>query len=124
MTRLGAALVLPGAAAAVLALHACQGVVGHEFGGYLYDPAADCLEVSGFIDELSGPPPAPCLNLTCWESPAGVAVVTDTQCDAPPDYQNRTHDGSQPCVKALAAYGRPGHGLCPDAGAGGAGGGF
>jgi hypothetical protein len=114
--------------AVVFALTGCQGRVAHVFGGYAYNAEAvdgGCLEVSGAIDVIDGPPqPDPCNVVHCWVSPAGDVYVTDTACDAPADYTDHTHDPSGPCVKALAAYDPDGGVKCPaDAGSAGAEGG-
>ncbi len=110
----GAPLVLAGA-------H-CTDQVVHVFGGYAYDPAQDCLEAPGALDVLEGPAPAPCPTVRCWLAPDGTAVVTDEACDAPPDYEDETSASSGLCPKALAAYGRAGHGQCPASPDGGTGG--
>ena len=103
----------------------CDGRVAHVFGGYAYDPTQDCLDLSGAIDVIDGPAsPTPCNTLRCWVSSEGEAYVTNQACDAPPDYQDQTQSSSGPCVKALVAYGRDGHGLCPAPTDGGAGGGL
>ncbi len=117
-------------AATALAVFSCQGYLAHEFGGYAYDPTANCLETSGAIDVIAGADPGQCPQLKCWLSPCGTVYVTDEQCDAPPDYVDDTRATSGLCVKALALYAMPGHMLCPmpDAGTGGVpsglGGGF
>ncbi len=101
------ALAAAGVAALLVALvaaHACSNNVDHVFGGYAYDPVNDCLYTSGAVDVVAGPDPGPCSMLRCWMSPGGLVYVTDEACDAPPDYQDETKDGSGPCVKALAAY--------------------
>jgi hypothetical protein len=103
-----------------LSLPACERTVVHIFGGYGYDDVNDCLDAAGAVDVIDGPDPGMCATLRCWIRPDGVAVVTDRACDAPSDYVDHTKDTSGVCVKALAAYGRPGHGMCPipaDAGA-------
>jgi hypothetical protein len=51
--------------------------------------------------------------LRCWQAPCGTIIVTDEACDAPPDYQDLTHAASGPCVKAILAYYRTGHAMCP-----------
>lgn len=95
-------------------LPACQARAAHLLEAYAYEPAQDCLDAPGLVDVVDGPPPAtPCPILRCWLGPAGIAFVTDQACDAPPDYQDQTRTGSGPCVKALAAYGKSGHQLCP-----------
>jgi hypothetical protein len=111
------------ALAALVAAAGCQGRLAHPFGGYAYDPVQDCLYASGVIDVVAGADPGMCPMLRCWQAPDGSIYVTDEACDAPPDYQDLTHATSGPCVKALAAYASPGHGLCPmpDGGAGGSG---
>jgi hypothetical protein len=100
----------------------CQDRLVHVFGGYAYDPAQDCLVLTDAVDVVAGPAPAaPCPVVRCWLGPDGVAYVTDTACDAPPDYQDETKISTGACVKALAAYQKKGHQLCPaavDAGAG------
>jgi hypothetical protein len=114
------AVLLIGLTASALA-SGCQRFVEHPFGGYAYDPVNDCLETSGVIDVVAGPDPGQCPMLRCWQSPCGTIYVTDEACDAPPDYQDLTHATAGLCVKALAAYGRMGHGMCPadlDAGLG------
>ena len=117
-----ALLALGAAATAALAVAAaCSDRIDHVFGGYAYDSAGNCLYASGAVDVVAGADPGNCPMLKCWEAPCGTVYVTDQQCDAPPSYQDLTHSTSGPCVKALAAYARTGHGMCaalPDGGLG------
>ncbi len=101
----------------------CSGRVAHAFGGYAYDTVNDCLSTSGAIDVIAGADPGTYPLVRCWQAPDGSTYVTDQACDAPPDYQDDTNAASGPCVKALAAYARPGHGLCAGAADAGADGG-
>ncbi len=123
MRRLVALGVALPAAWALLGPGGCTSVVDHVFGGYAYDPANDCLQTSGAIDVIAGADPGMCPRLRCWQAPDGNVYVTDEACDAPVDYVDHTKDGSEPCVKALAAYARPGHGLCAGSDGGAEGGG-
>lgn len=101
------------------ALAACVGRVAHVFGGYAYDEAGDCLLTPGVVDVIDGPAGTPCKKVRCWVAPDGTVYVTDTACDAPPDYQDQTQASSGLCVKALEAYEAEGHGRCPTAPDGG-----
>ncbi len=101
------------AAVCLLSGSGCDGGLVHAFGGYAYDPDADCLKASGVIDVISGPDPGLCKKVRCWVSRDGFAYVTDTACDAPLDFVEETEATSGVCVKALAAYARDGHGRCP-----------
>jgi len=116
------ARALPLLALSALPALACQDQLAHIFGGYAYDEAQDCLVLTGAVDVIAGPAPAsPCPVLRCWLGTDGVAYVTNEACDAPPGYQDQTKTGAGPCVKALAAYAKKGHQLCPapaDAGTG------
>jgi hypothetical protein len=107
----------------VLAHAGCQARVAHVFGGYAYNEGQTCLYASGAIDVIAGADPGTCAMVLCWHAPDGSIYVTDQACDAPPDYQDQTNDTSSLCVKALAIYNSPGHGVCPtpDGGAGGSG---
>jgi hypothetical protein len=111
---------LAAACGLALACTGCQARVDHVFGGYAYDQGQECLYASGAIDVIAGADPGMCPLLRCWQASDGSIYVTDQACDAPPDYQDHTHDTSGLCVKALAIYMSPGHGLCPmpDGGAG------
>ncbi len=123
MIRRRRALLLPlllGAAA--LSAVRCQGRLDHVFGGYEYYAAQDCLYASGAIDVIAGADPGLCPMLRCWVAPDGEVYVTDEACDAPSDYLDETQATSGPCVKALAAYARPAHDLCPTPPDGGGGG--
>jgi hypothetical protein len=106
----------------LIAWAACQGRLDHTFGGYFYDSTQDCLDFPSVIDVVAGADPGTCPLLRCWLAPDGSIYVTNAACDAPPDYQDQTKDGSSPCVKALAAYARPGMGICPGQPDGSAGG--
>lgn len=109
------------AACAAAAVH-CGDLQVYPFGGYAYDPTADCLEAPGALDVIEGPMPAPCPVVRCWVDPDGTAVITDEACVAPADYLNETDDTTGPCPKALAAYAQPNHSPCPPGtGGGGAG---
>jgi hypothetical protein len=111
------------AALGLLLYAGCEARVVHQFGGYAYDQGMACLFASGAIDVIDGADPGMCPMLRCWKAPDGSVYVTDEACDAPPDFQDDTNDTSGPCVKALAIYASPDHGLCPmpDGGAGGGG---
>jgi hypothetical protein len=116
------AVVLVPALVLLVAAATCQDRLAHVFGGWAYDTAGDCLDAPGVVDVVDGPDPGKCPQLRCWLAPDGTAYVTDEACDAPIDFQDQTKATSGVCVKALAAYHRTGHGLCPtpaDAGAGG-----
>jgi hypothetical protein len=91
----------------------------HVWGAYAYDSTDDCLAVNGEVDVLPGPDPGTCSTVRCWQSHDGNAFVTDTACDAPPDFTDHSSDpqGSL-CARALAAYQRAGHAACPEMDAG------
>ena len=105
---LGFLLAVP----AALTAPSCGGGQNHTFGGYPYDPVGDCLDPPVIIDVVAGPDPGMCSVVRCWQDSCGGIFVTDASCDMPPGYQDLTHTTSGPCVKALAAYARPGHDFC------------
>jgi hypothetical protein len=117
--RLGGAAVLLCLAGTALGAVHCDARLAHAFGGYAYNETADCFYLSGAVDVIAGADPGQCPNrLRCYVAPDSNVYVTDDACDSPPDYQDETHSTSGPCVKALAAFARPGNSLCPDAGYG------
>ena len=110
--------------AAVLALAilaSCSNREVHVFSAWQFDIDRDCLEPPAVVDVLDGPDNGPCKQIRCWESADHKTYVTDTACDAPPDFKDETKDPTSPCVEALKVYGRDQHGVCPT-GAGGGGG--
>jgi hypothetical protein len=119
-------LAMAGGVLALLAESACESRPIHVFGGYAFDPTHDCLDPACAVDVVAGADPGPCPTIRCWLSSGGIAYVTTTACDAPPDYVDETHNPSSTlCVKALAEYTDAGPTICPasDIGGGGAGGG-
>lgn len=107
-------------------LAGCDAGLAHVFGGYGYEAdggvdGGPCLTIAGAVDVVEGPAPAEaCKEVRCWEAPSGAVYVTDTACDAPPDYEDHTGDDAGPCVKALEAYAADGGpARCPAAADGG-----
>jgi hypothetical protein len=121
-----ALIALAGALLVVLVANACESRPIHVFGGYAFDPVNDCLDPACAVDVVAGLDTGPCPIVRCWLSSTGIAYITSTACDAPPDYTDDTRNpASAICVKALAAYRGTNHTICPssDIGGGGAGGG-
>lgn len=86
----------------------------HVFGAHRYDQARDCLEAAAAVDVLEGEDPGACSEVRCWMSPEFEVYVTDTACEGPLDFRDGTGDPEgTACARALAAYDRPDHGLCP-----------
>ena len=91
----------------------CEASEVHVFGAYRYDPELDCFEDSAAVDVIEGPSLGTCERLRCWISPGGDVYVTTEACDAPPGYEDGTHDPTgTPCSLALVAFSREGHGAC------------
>ncbi|HVY44257.1 MAG TPA: hypothetical protein VHB21_00200 [Minicystis sp.] len=101
------------------AFAACSNREVHAFSAWAYDADRDCLERPSIVDVLDGPDTGPCSQLRCWVSAGGDVYVTDTACDAPPDFKNETSDETGLCPEALKVYGRDMHGECPMSGTGG-----
>jgi hypothetical protein len=100
---------------------ACTDRLAHGWAAWQYDIQHDCLLTPAVVDVLSGPEKGTCQQVRCWESPGHEIYITNTACDAPPDYTNETNEKSGACHAALEIFGRASHGQCvvPDGGAGG-----
>jgi hypothetical protein len=108
------AALVAAACAAALGAAGCSPQRSHIFGAHRYDPVGDCLEDATAVDVIEGPPPGECEPVRCWISPADEIYVT-TACEAPPGYEDHTHDPeTSSCGRALAAHAEGEAGRCPE----------